>query len=114
MDFACKKISMDEILKCGLNLTKSEINILKFFLKNKAQWVTTELIADELQINLSTAQRAVKKLSEKNILIKSQKNLEHGGYIFDYKIKDKKHIKDIVMNVISNWTNKVEKEICNW
>ena len=51
---------------------------------------------------------------DKNILYKNQKNLEHGGYIYEYKLVEKRKIKEIIMNVTRNWIKKVEFEFCNW
>jgi len=67
MDFACRKISRDEILKCSLGLTKSEIKILKFFINNSNEFYPTDDLSEKLNLKLSTIQKAVKKLHEKEI-----------------------------------------------
>lgn len=114
IDFACKTIKIDDIIKCSLNLSKAELKILRFFSTNSQKHYTTEEIAKNLNLNLSTVQRATKKMSEKKILGKIQKNLEKGGYIFEYKIKEKEEVKKIILQIVHSWTKQVEDKICNW
>ena len=51
---------------------------------------------------------------EKKILFRRQKNLPSGGYIFEYKIKNKKELREIVKNIIQTWSNSFEAEIDRW
>jgi len=59
-------------------------------------------------------QRALKKLYETGVVIRSQKNLDNGGYIYVYQIKSKKEIHSLIMNVIRKWTKTVELELEQW
>ncbi|MEN7982412.1 MAG: helix-turn-helix domain-containing protein [Nanoarchaeota archaeon] len=111
IDFACKQFDLDDIIKCGLGLTKKEVEIMKYFLKNKNKECTTFSISKKLDLNLTTIQKAVKKLSEKNIIIRHQKNLSNGGYVYTYEINSKQKIRKILKNIIKNWADKVEEEI---
>ena len=95
VDFACKEFELHAVIKCGLNLTKAELLIMKYFLKNNEEWFTTDSISEGLELNQSTVQRAVKKLHEKDILARSQQNLDRGGYVFVYRIKSKKQIQEV-------------------
>ncbi len=114
MDFACKKIDIEQILKCAFSLTKKEIEILKFFISNPNNSYETSDLSNELKIDITTSQKACKKLFEKNILNKSQKNLKTGGYVFIYSLSNKKEIKSHIMEIISKWIKNVENEFCNW
>ena len=51
---------------------------------------------------------------EKKVLDKSQKNLDKGGYIFEYKIKKKEEIKKLILNTINDWVEKVGTSFCEW
>ena len=113
IDFACKKFEIDEVVKCGLGLTKSDLAIMYFLIKNKKTFNSNE-IASKLKLDLSTVQRSLKILNEKNIIVRSQNNLSSGGYLYIYKINEKKIIKDLIMETINSWTRKVELELDRW
>src|SRR3989339_675733 len=76
VDFTCKKFIFDDILKYSLGLTKKEFIVLKHLIDNSDMELTTLKIKDKLNLNLTTIQKAVKKLSEKKILLKYKKKLK--------------------------------------
>jgi len=114
IDFACKRFDLDEIIKCGLGLTKTEFRIMKYFLKDTSKECTTVSISKELNLNLTTIQKAVKKLSDKKIIKRHQKNLEKGGYIYTYECNSKQDTRKIIKGIIKNWFKKVEERIDKW
>ncbi len=113
INFACKEFRLEEVVKCALALTKADYKLLDYMMKQK-QWFTTEELAKTLKLNLSTIQRSVKKLYEKEILERKQNNLDGGGYLFVYNIRDQKAVRDIIMNIVESWKEKVEKELQHW
>lgn len=56
----------------------------------------------------------MKLLAEKNIIIRQQKNLSNGGYIYTYESNSKSNIRRILKDIINNWSNKVEERIDRW
>lgn len=114
VDFACKEFEIEAVIKCGLNLTKAELSILKHLLKHSENWFTTEQIAADLSLDASTVQRSTKKLTEKKVLQRSQNNLEGGGYFFVYRIRSKREIRELIMLIIRSWVERVEKELIVW
>lgn len=114
IDFACKEFDLEEIIKCGLSLTKTEQKIFRYFLNNKGKELTTINVAKKLSLNLTTLQKATKKLYEKEILIRHQKNLENGGYVYTYEIASKQKIRNVLKNIIKKWYERVESEIDKW
>lgn len=113
IDFACKQFNLDDIIKCGLGLTKTEFKIMEYFLDNTKE-CTTHSISKKLNLNLTTIQKAVKKLSEKEIIIRHQKNLSSGGYLYTYECNSKTNIRKIIKDIIRNWSEKVEERIDKW
>lgn len=113
IDFACREFNLDEIIKCGFGITKAEYYMLNYFSKNHESWLTTEDLAKDLKLNLSTVQRGVKKLFDKQILNRSQNNLSGGGYTFVYKLKPKSEVRKLVLFIIHGWVKRVETEINN-
>jgi len=113
IDFACKRFELKEVIKCGLGLTKSDFTIMDFLVKNRKTFNSNDL-AEKLSLDLSTVQRSLKNLNERNVVIRSQNNLSGGGYVYFYKINDKVIIKDLMMKIINGWVKKVEYELDKW
>ena len=102
------------MIKCALNLTKADLKVMKYFLNEKEQWVDTEFLSKVLKLDISTVQRSVKKLHEKEILQRSQQNLDGGGYVFKYKINSRTKIKNIIMTVVNSWADRLGQELEKW
>lgn len=113
MDFACKKIDIEEVIKCSLGITKSELDIMKIILRQSEE-LDTQKIAKKTNLDLTTVQKAVKKLHEKGIIIKDQKNLGSGGYVFLYKSNSREKIRSKIKEIVGNWFKEVENEIEKW
>lgn len=113
IDFACRRFSLEEVIRCGLSLTKADFRILSLFMKEKKSLTSGE-IEKSLGLERSTVQRALKKLYEKQILMRSQLNLPSGGYNFYYSVKSKKEIKSLVSSIVGKWVKRVESELGDW
>jgi predicted transcriptional regulator len=114
MDFACKEFKVEDVIKCALNLTKADLKVMKYFLNEAEQWIDTDSLSRALKLDISTIQRSVKKLHEKEILQRSQQNLDGGGYVFIYKIYSRAKIKNIIMNVVNSWADRLGQELEKW
>ena len=86
MDFACKELKVEDVIKCALNLIKADLKAMKYFLNETERWIDTDTLLKVLNLDISTIQRSVKKLHEKEILQRLQQNLDGGDYFFRYKI----------------------------
>ncbi len=114
IDFACKRFDVDEIIKCGLGLTKSELTIFYFFVKSQEKDFTSYELSKKLNFNVTTIQKGVKKLADQNIIYRHQTNLSSGGYIFTYSCTPKRNIRIILKGIIKSWSQKVESSIDDW
>ncbi len=114
IDFACKTFDLDEIIKCSLGLTKAEYRLFSFMLKNNEDWMNTSQLSKKTSLSLSTMQRCMKTLHEKDVVERRQENLGGGGYTYIYKAREKDHIRKIISEIIKNWSSKVEKELRAW
>jgi len=114
IDFACKHFDIDEIIKCGLGLTKAEMRLLHGFLAEGPNVLTTATLAKKNNLDLSTVQKGVKKLYEKGVLVRSQRNSSVGGYVYVYALKPKKEIRATIKEIIRAWEHKVEAAIDRW
>jgi len=109
----CKLLRLEDILKCSFGLNKTEIAILKYLLEEKEE-KTIEEIKLQIAKDRTTIQRAVKHLFEKDLIIRRQRNLEKGGYIFVYSSAPKQELKDKVYKIFESFKEKVGEEIRTW
>lgn len=114
IDFACKRIELEEIIRCGLGISRSEYSLIRFMLKHYDQWFSSKQLSRSMNLDKSTLQRSLKKLYENEVLSRKQKNLDTGGYIFVYQAKDKKEIAKKIANIIEAWTSQAIIQIKNW
>ncbi len=114
IDFACKTFDLREVIRCSLNLTKTEFRIFEYLMENSNKEFTTQHLAKIFKIGLSTSQKAINNINKIGLIKKSQKNLRKGGYIFIYSIKEKLILKQKILEIIHNWIKKVENEIERW
>lgn len=110
--FACRNFSVDEIVKCGLGLSKADISVLKKM--SDREYHTSLMLAKKLSLNISTVQRAVKKLHAESILERKQENLDEGGYVFHYRLKSNAEIRSAITSIIDSWADGVKKELETW
>ena len=88
-------------------------SILSFLVKADKEFSSLE-VSKKTGFDLSTSQRSLKKLRELNLISRRQTNLSSGGYVYYYKTKDKKEIKKKILDIVNNWSNKVEDELEKW
>ncbi len=112
ISFACKIIELEDLIKCSFGMNKTEYNVMMFLLGKEE--MTVEEIAKGMNLERSTVQKTIKKLVEKNIVLRTQENLAKGGYIFKYLIKDKPVLKRMILENMEKWYKVVQREIENW
>lgn len=113
IQFACKTIQVKDVIKCSLGLTKAEVLLFEHFIKSDC-FCTTQKLSEELQLDLSTVQRGVKKLYDQDVLERKQTNVSGGGYYFSYAAKSKSEIKKTLLTIINSWMGKVEDSLDSW
>ena len=71
-------------------------------------------IAGLIGLDRTTVQKSIKRLTEKELVLRTQKNLAKGGYIFTYSIKNKQVIKERMSEIVKKWHDNVQTEINRW
>ncbi|MFX1420188.1 MAG: helix-turn-helix domain-containing protein [Promethearchaeota archaeon] len=115
--------SSERLFKCILGLNKTESKVLGYMLKNKD--VKTSEIANALQLDRSSIQRAIQDLTDLK-LIKRQsismkeyvekkklKDVKKKGYLYVYNAKDMKAIKVQFKKLLNKWYDSMLKYIDN-
>jgi predicted transcriptional regulator len=113
ISFACKDIEFKDLIRCSFDLNKTEYNVLMFLLKTNKQYTATRL-GELMEIDRTTVQKAIKKLAEKDLVERRQENLDKGGYLFHYAIKNKENIKHRMNSIVEKWHDAVVDEIKHW
>mgnify|MGYP006282876135 CR=1 FL=1 len=113
LDFACKKFDIRDVVRCSLSLSKAECRLLQFLLYEQEP-MTTSAIAEAMEVDRTTVQKAIKSLVDKNVVIRLQQNLDKGGYIFRYSVKDKEVLKNRIKDIVTKWYQKVLHELDRW
>ena len=113
ISFACQDIEFADLIRCSFELSKSEIKLLFYLLRTEEQFTASEL-AKVFNQDRTTIQKAIKKLAEKNLVYRKQINLDKGGYLFYYSIKEKKDIKKRMRKIVEDWYDQVVNEIDKW
>jgi len=110
IDFACKRISREELIRCSLNLNKTQYKVFEFMLR-KNKKMTVSQIANSLSLERTTVQKAMKGLLKKKIVKRFQRNLSAGGYEFLYELENVDQIKQNLKQILREWSRSAEKVI---
>lgn len=110
IEFACKKIRQEEIVRCSFGLNKTEYDVLTYMLKENNE-LPISGIAEALNLDRTTVQKAAKTLLRKDLLEREKQGLSGGGYNFLYSAKEKGEIKKRMMSKIKKWSEAVKSEI---
>ncbi len=100
--FACKVIEKEDVVRCALNLNKTEYNILDFFFKKTGSF-SIQKISAGMGLERTTVQKALKGLIKNSLVTRRKKNLDKGGYVFIYELTDRNRIKRDIKKTISVW-----------
>ena len=115
--------SSERLFKCILGLNKTESKVLGYMLNNND--VRTSEIADILEMDRSSIQRAVQDLTELKLIqrksmsmkdytnAKRLKNAKKQGYLYVYNAKNIKSIKSQFKKLLDKWYNSMLKYIEN-
>jgi len=113
LNFVCKIITLEQILKCSFGLNKTEIVILKHLLDIKEE-ETIEDIITSVKKDRTTIQRSVKRLFEKELIKRRQINLDKGGYVYVYSYRPKAELKEKVSKIFEQFKEMVGNEVQKW
>lgn len=110
IEFVCKKIRQEEIVRCSFGLNKTEYDVLTYMLKENNELPVSE-IAEGLNLDRTTVQKAAKTLLRKDLLEREKQGLSGGGYNFLYSAKKKEEIKKRMISRTKKWSRAVTDEI---
>lgn len=112
MDITCGKLEIEDVIACSLSLKKSEYKIFEVLLRSKEN-LTIQQLSNKLKLDRTTIQKILKSLTEKGLIHRLQQNLENGGYVYNYSIKDKPAVKKHIKGSLKQWYENSIKQIDN-
>ena len=104
---------MDKELKNMLDLPKADVKVFKIICKNDIEY-DCDTLSEKLGLNVTTVQRAVKRLYELNLIKRNQTNLSGGGYLFTYSGLDKNDLNSIFSIHLMKKVTRIQKAIDKW
>ena len=113
LDFVCKRVPIAQILRCSFSINRTEIDIMMLLIRENKEMETVEIMK-KVGKDKTTVQRAMKSLSEKELVHRKQINLERGGYVFVYYPVSKKYIKERIYKNLELFKENIGKEIERW
>ena len=112
MDFACTEIDVQQVLKCTFGLTKAGCAVMSSF--SEGEWLLSEEVASRSGYDLATAQRSLKHLFERGVLLRRQQNRSVGGYEFAYQLVSATEFTRIVHATLDAWLVQAKDEVVSW
>ncbi|PIO00592.1 hypothetical protein COT72_00760 [archaeon CG10_big_fil_rev_8_21_14_0_10_43_11] len=113
INFACTNVELEEIVRCGFGLKKTEYAVLMFLLEKNKNMRIVE-ISTAMKKERTTIQKVIKSLVGKELVKRGQVNLKTGGYVFVYAPIDKSILKKKTLGIIEEWVKSAEKAINSW
>lgn len=110
IDFACKQISLEDLIRCSFSLNKTDYFVFNFILNSNSH-VTVSVIAAKLNLDRTTVQKSVKVLMNKSLIVRLRQNKLRGGYAFSYAVDELPKIKLRMKKIVRNWYGSVKSEI---
>ena len=113
IDFACKSVDLEEVVKCSLGLTRGEYKVFERALK-EGEWFTVSTLAKKMRLDRTTVQKTLGKLLKRGYVERRQFNRDEGGFVFAYKTNKKEEVKKGIKKTVRAWARAVEKEVEEW
>ena len=113
LNFVCRTVTLEQVLRCSFGLNKTEISILRHLLYQKEE-ENIEEIMKQVKKDRTTIQRGVKRLFQKELLKRRQLNLKDGGYVFIYSARPKAELKEKNNKIFHTFQEMVGAEIQKW
>jgi predicted transcriptional regulator len=114
INFACKRVPIEEIIKCSFMLNKTDYLVFKILMSSKEDELNIQKLEKKIGKDRTTIQRSIKNLMAQDLIFRRQINLDTGGFMYCYSIKKKEDIKKKIYDNFENWQKKVLDELNNW
>ncbi|MFH0961565.1 MAG: MarR family transcriptional regulator [archaeon] len=111
--FACKRIEMEEIVRCSFALSKTEYKILSILMRSGKGLGVSE-IAARLSLDRTGIQKSVKGLVRKKLAERKKSDRASGGFSFLYSAKAPGEIRRRMKASANSWVSGVFREIDGW
>ena len=105
---SCGKVETERLLRCLLNLTRTEYRVLTALMK---QEMDAKSLAALLDLDRSTVQKALMSLVERGLVRRRKVGLPRGGYKFLYRSLSPEEMKSLLNDAIRRWCESLSREL---
>ena len=113
INFACKRVPIEQIIKCSFALSKTDYLVFKILLNSENE-LNIQKLQEKIGKDRTTIQRSIKNLLTQDLIFRRQINLDTGGFMYCYEMKKKDSIKQKILDHFDNYKIKVMEEINSW
>lgn len=110
MNFACKTISLKDVMCCSFKLNKTEYTVFINLLR-QSNGLGIEELGKICDLTKSSIQKSIKSLVKMGFVQRKKINKKKGGYFYSYRIVSKELIKNYLRNNVNGWSQNILKEI---
>lgn len=89
-----------DLLCCAFGLRSSELDVF-FSLVSGPK--TVETISERIGKDRSTVQRVLNKLHSKGLVKRDTRNIQRGGYFYEYSAEDTDIVRDQILAQLEDW-----------
>ncbi len=114
LNFACRTVTIEQLLKCSLSLSSTEMRLLRFLASSEGNEYEISELLEVAEKSRTTVQRALNRLEKKGLVRKRQINLDKGGYYYVYSSLSKSRIKDKISKSFEGFISAVRTAIERW
>ncbi|EHP84639.1 helix-turn-helix domain-containing protein [Methanotorris formicicus] len=105
----CTTFTLENLMCCTFGLKVFDVMVYFEILKNGPSRINK--IAEKLNRDRSTVQRAVQNLMNVGLVKRKQVNIKEGGYFYIYEALPFDEVKRIIKETVSQWCEGVKKWI---
>lgn len=95
-----------DLLCCAFGLKTYEIDAYITLLAGPK---TVEEITEKVDADRSTVQRALKKLLKQNLVTRERKEIDRGGYFYEYSAVSASDVRSQILEQLEHWYKRTRK-----
>jgi len=103
-------LDCEDILNCLFNLNELDKKCYEI-LQEHNESLTVKQIANLLDRDQSTINRAISNLEEASLITKEKETYSKGGYSYIYSVRNSSDISNDMREIVQEWNNMVENVI---
>jgi len=113
LNMSCLSITVEDLLRCSFGLSKLEVRVLTRLLRSP-DWMAVAPLSKAMRKDRSVIQRGLSSLMAKGLIERDHHNKGSGGYEFLYRAKDKRMMKESILEKSRAFSIMVRETVKDW